>query len=382
VPATVTLFLEEGLKMRIRLDSLRSIILEAMLNAYEVLGVSPNATDDEIKKAYRNLAIKYHPDRNQGDPTAHGKMVDVNKAKDRLLNTTEKFRYGPTFQGYIEPGSKAASEPSKQAPPPTGGRSAWGQEGDNFWDNFWKAAGQGAPPPREEPRRDPGAWARDWPPQREAPKASTAQTRKFRNTTPGHYKFWEITIEGSIVKTHYGRIGKEGFDWSKRFPSAYDASRYVRNLIQKKMEEGYVEVTGSKEAPPPPPPREERPPRPEQSPGEAAREEQWGQKQPSAARGRREQDTYKVYPWKGQRRVVRVKNKLYGTDDGGRLKDGGVTKFNANDRARVARDGERLKVSKMDSDHTQTWDPIDQNDEVRECVDNIIFDMLQEIANR
>ena len=41
-----------------------------------------------------------------------------------------------------------------------------------------------------------------------------------------------------------------------------------------------------------------------------------------------------------------------------------------------------MKVSKMDSDHTQTWDPIDQDDEVREAVDNVLFDMLQEIASR
>lgn len=84
---------------------------------------------------------------------------------------------------------------------------------------------------------------------------------------------------------------------------------------------------------------------------------------PSAAKARKEKDTYKVYPWRGKRSVVRVANKLYGTDDGGALKGGGTTKFKGGDRARISRDGDGVKVGSMDSDHTQTWDPIDQFDD-------------------
>lgn len=58
-----------------------------MTDPYKVLGVSPNATDDEIKKAYRELARKYHPD-NYTDTNlaelAEEKMKEVNEAYDQI----------------------------------------------------------------------------------------------------------------------------------------------------------------------------------------------------------------------------------------------------------------------------------------------------------
>lgn len=59
---------------------------------YSVLGLSPGASKDEVTKAYRKLAKKYHPDLNPGDETAAKKMAEVNAAYDSIMNGTP---YGP-----------------------------------------------------------------------------------------------------------------------------------------------------------------------------------------------------------------------------------------------------------------------------------------------
>ena len=60
---------------------------------YEVLGVSKNASDDEIKKAYRKLALKYHPDRNPGDKEAEVKFKEASEAHEVLSDKQKRARY-------------------------------------------------------------------------------------------------------------------------------------------------------------------------------------------------------------------------------------------------------------------------------------------------
>lgn len=74
---------------------------------YGILGVSKDASDDDIKKAYRNLAKKYHPDLNKDNPEAAEKFKEINEAYEVLGDATKKANYdkygnadGPQFNGF------------------------------------------------------------------------------------------------------------------------------------------------------------------------------------------------------------------------------------------------------------------------------------------
>ena len=107
-----------------------------MRDPYEVLGVNRDASDEDIKKAYRKLAKQYHPDVNPGDKTAEEKMKEINAAYDAIKNGTAN-QYGAQ-------GGTAGQ----------GGYGGYGQSGwqTYTWDPFrgWTAYGS-----QQQTQQDP-----------------------------------------------------------------------------------------------------------------------------------------------------------------------------------------------------------------------------------
>ena len=74
---------------------------------YEILGVGRDAADDDIKKAYRKLAVKYHPDKNPGDKTAEEKFKEVGEAYEALSDPQKRAAYDQYGHAAFDPRMRA-----------------------------------------------------------------------------------------------------------------------------------------------------------------------------------------------------------------------------------------------------------------------------------
>ena len=119
---------------------------------YEVLGVSKTATDEEIKKAYRKLALKYHPDYNPGDKTAEEKFKEINEAHEVLSDPDKRKRYDQFGFAGVDP-NYAASQGGAGGFGGFGGVDLGDIFGDIFGGGFGGFAGGSARSNPNAPRK-------------------------------------------------------------------------------------------------------------------------------------------------------------------------------------------------------------------------------------
>lgn len=307
-------------------NDLRRLIREAFGNAYKVLGVSPNATPEEIKSAFRRLLIQNHPDRNPGvDTTA--KMAQINVANSLLSDPEKRKRYDQFGDKTID-ADPSAPRPQQSAPPRP------------------EPKPYNPPPPRQRP--NPGS---------SSSEPFVQRTFYYSDLDRGgnSNKFWQVTYDDDPntpshkVLVRWGRRGTTGARQIKYFQSYEAMKDWISMKIRSQLNQGYVEQArpGSSQQSSAPPPKAKRP-------------------EPTG-KARASKKTYKIYGSKRGKPIhTRVGGRVYVPQ--------GTSKFSKGDNPEVSvgSDG-RASVMDPKSGHTQTWDGFD---EVKKLVDDLVIESL------
>lgn len=117
----------------------------AFIDYYKVLGVERNATQDDIKKAYRKMARKYHPDLNKDDPNAKDKFQEINEANEVLSDPEKRKKYDEYGEHWKHADEFKAEREAYQKAQEQGGQSAYwySVNGDDFMGGFGRGNASG-----------------------------------------------------------------------------------------------------------------------------------------------------------------------------------------------------------------------------------------------
>ena len=160
--------------------SMKSFALD---NYYKMLGIPENATQDEVKKGYRRMAMKYHPDKHGGSLVANEIFKKVKDAYDVLSDPKQRAMFDRqlSMQPKVKPAAQAQPQAKAQARPTPQPQAK--PAPDNAKKYTWENFDQKKDAPKEQAKAEPKAQ-----PKPEAAKANTYEFKekpKTPNPTPG-----------------------------------------------------------------------------------------------------------------------------------------------------------------------------------------------------
>lgn len=151
--------------------SLKSFALE---NYYKMLGVPENATQEEIKKGYRRMAMKYHPDKNGGSKVATEIFKKITEANDVLSDPNKRAMFDRLLrmQPKAKPTAQAQPQP-RPTPQPSAQKASTENAKKHTWDNF------------DQKKEEPKAQAKAEPKPQPKPEPAKADTYEFKEKPKG-----------------------------------------------------------------------------------------------------------------------------------------------------------------------------------------------------